>query len=83
LLFIAGTSFLIILKHFELRNKPLRHRCAMLPPLIGEALAVPAKDTVSPEALLSGELSSECETERLIPQLISSGISMTDFLKKE
>jgi hypothetical protein len=55
----------------------------MPPPLIGEALAVPAKDTVSPEALLSGELSSECETERLIPQLISSGISMTDFLKKE
>ena len=83
LLFIAGTSFLIILKHFELRNKPLRHRCAMPPPLIGEALAVPAKDTVSPEALRSGELSSECETERLIPQLISSGISMTDFLQKE
>jgi hypothetical protein len=35
------------------------------PLLVGEALAFPAKWTVSPEAPLLGELSSECETERL------------------
>ena len=39
-----------------------------MPPLPkGEALAVHAKFSVSPEALPLGELSSECETERARP----------------
>ena len=38
---------------------------ALPPLLVGEALAVLAKLAVSPEALLLGELSSGCETERL------------------
>ena len=37
---------------------------ALPPPLVGEALAVPAKGTVSPEAPLLGELSAK-QTERL------------------
>ena len=45
--------------------QPLRHAYGVPPPLVGEALAVPAKWTVSPEAPLLGELSSVSETERL------------------
>ena len=45
--------------------QPLRQCFALPPLLVGEALAVLAKSPVSPEALLPGELSSGCETERL------------------
>ena len=44
--------------------KPLRHRCAMPPPLSRGGLGIPESFTSSPEAPLQGELAAK-QTERL------------------
>ena len=46
-------------------SKPLRHRCAMPPPLPRGGFGMTGNFISSPEAPLQGELSSACETERL------------------
>ena len=46
------------------RHKPLRHRCAMPPPLSRGGFGIPESLPSSPEAPLLGELSAK-QTERL------------------
>ena len=59
-----GKRFFVVVFKFSL-IQPLRQCFALPPLLVGEALAVPATCSVSPEAPLPGELSSASETERL------------------